>query len=138
PARQAAGEQRGGQRVEVGGARERRVDGFELPGRLEQQRRCVAAAPRRERDLTTQQLHARRLEVTGVAFLGGGEQSESLVERARLVRRLRRRKRPLGAAPRLRCERYGALQEGGGRDHTTPRLRPSGRAPQFEGDVLVR
>src|ERR1700761_7328684 len=103
-ARQASGEQRGDQRVEVGGARELGVERFELAGGTEQQWGSVAATPCGESDLTAQQMHTCALEVVEGASLGGGEQRERVLESARFVLGLRRHQRPLRPSRWVECQ----------------------------------
>ena len=64
---EAPGEHRRRDRLEVGLAGHRGVQGIEPPGRVEQQRRRVAPAPAGERDLRAQPLQPRTLELVDAA-----------------------------------------------------------------------
>src|SRR6201992_194256 len=72
-AREASGEQRSGQRVEVGGARELGVERFELAGGTQQERGGVASTPGGERDLTAQELYTSPLEGVELADVSCSE-----------------------------------------------------------------
>ena len=62
-ARQHAGEEHGGERVQIGFTREPLIEWFEALGGLEQQGWSVAAAAQRERDLTAEQVDLGVLEL---------------------------------------------------------------------------
>ena len=96
-AHQAVGGEGRRERVEVGLARERRIQRLEPPGRLEQQRRSVAAARHREGDLRVQQLGAGLLELVQRSRLRDRQQPQRRVGRAGLVLAL--------AATSARCAR---------------------------------
>ena len=136
---QTAGEQSPRcERVQVGLAREPRVERLEPLGGLEQQRRA-----RRCRGCSANAIwRAQQLDPGAL----------QLVERARLRRwpaaPARRRARRPGAWPALRPTRAAhaarlgrqhrrALEERGGRGKPAARLRPPGRALQLRGDLLV-
>ncbi len=81
-------------------------------------------------------MHAGALDGAAGARLGGAEQSESLVERTRLVAGLRRGKRPPGGAPGLWRQLGGAPQKGSGGGQTAPRLSPARRPLELGGNIL--
>ena len=81
---QTAGESRRCERVQVGVAREPQVERLEPLGSLEQQRRSVAAAAHREGDLAAQQIDPSTPQLVERARLGGGQQVQRGVGRARL------------------------------------------------------
>jgi len=109
---------------------DRRYQGFEigLPGQLgiqalqplrcpQHERRRVAAASQRERDLRPHPLHERVAELAERPDLGRGQQGLRGLEVARRVLRpgrLERTRRPLA---RVRGEHDGALPERRGRRH---------------------
>ncbi len=134
---QAPGEHRRRERLQVGLPGQRGVQRIEPPGRLEQQRRRVAPALARERDLGAQPLQPRALELVDRPELGGGQQ----VGRGRRVGDvepgLGRGERARDAQAGIRGQLGGALQERRGRRQPAPGLRPAGRALQFAGCVLV-
>ena len=98
-ARQATREQRRGQRVEVGLARQRHVQRLESACRREQQRRRVAPAVGGERDPRPKDLRLGPLEVVERAGLGVLEQARRASSiGAGLVLRLGGGQRPAGAS----------------------------------------
>ena len=117
-----AGGERRPERLRVGLARERRVEPLESPGRLQQQRRRVAAAALRERQPRLQTLHPRALEVVELPELGDRQQLLRGVAGSGLVLGLRGRERSLGAL--LRVGGQGRRSARGRR-----RPRPGRRAP---------
>ena len=117
--------------------REHRVQRFEPLGRLEQQRRSVTAARRRERDLRVQQLRPRLLELVQRSRFRHREQPQRRVGRAGLVLALRRRQRTLCPASRVGRQLGGALVKRRAGRQAAPRPRPAGRALQLGRDVLV-
>jgi hypothetical protein len=123
--------------AEVGLARERRVQWLESPGRLEQERRRVAAARLRERDLRVKQLSPSTVELGQRSRLRHCQQSQRRVGRARAVLAGRRGQRALGTALRVRRELCGALVERGLRRQAAPSARTCGRVLQLGGDILV-
>ena len=128
---QPVGRQGRRERVEVGLARERRVERLEPPRRLEQQRRRVAAARRGEDDLRPQQLRPRAVELLERPGLRDREQAQRRLRRARLVLALRGHQRAPRPARRIGGQLGGALMEGRGRRHAATRpgaARPSARA----------
>ena len=125
------------ERFEIGGARPSRVDRLELAGGLQQQRGSVPTALHGERDLRAQEMHTRALEIVDAAGLRGGEQREGVVERPGLVLRLCRRQRPLRTPDRVRRQRRGALEEGGGSGQAAARLGAAGGLLELAGDGLV-
>ena len=134
---QAAGEYRGGQRVQVRLAGQLRVERLELAGRLQQQRGRVTAAAGGERDLAAQQVRPSPPEFIRRPSLRGDQQGQGRIERASLVRGLRRGQRPLRPARRVQGQRGRALQEGGRRGQPAARLGPARRALQLRSDVLI-
>jgi hypothetical protein len=85
----AAGEQRRGQRLQVGLPGQPRIERLKQPCRRQQQRRYVAAAAGCERDLAAQQRCLRALELIQRPGLRRGQQPQRRVERASLGRGLR-------------------------------------------------
>ena len=126
--RQAAGEHRRGQRVQVGLARESDVEWLEPFGGLEQQRRGVAAAARRECDLRAEQVDPGALELVERSGLGDGQQSECRVGRAGQVLGLRRGERALRPARGVGRQRGGTLQKRGRCRQPSARLSAARRA----------
>ena len=137
PAHQAVGGERSRERLEVGLARERRIQRLEPPGRLEQQRRSVAAARHRERDLRVQQLGTGSLELVQRPRLRHRQQPQRRVGRAGLVLALGGEERTLRPAPRIGRQLDGALVKCRARRQAAARPRSPGRALQLGGDVLV-
>ena len=137
-ARQATREHGGGQRVEVGLARQRQVERLEAGGRP----RAAAAAPRSRGWRRTRfapgggRPRARWSSSSGPTS-AHREQRERVVERARLVLRLRRGQRPGGATRGVERQRGRALEEGGGRGESAARLRARRGTLELRGDVLV-
>ena len=136
-AHQAVGGERRGERVEVGLARERRVERLQPLGGLEQQRGSVAAARRGERDLRVQQLRSRALELVQRSRLRHREQPLRRVGRTGLVLALRGGKRAPRPARRVGRQLGSALVKRGPRRQAAPRPRAPGRALQLGGDLLV-
>ena len=95
--RELASEQCGGPRVQIGLAGERAIERLELPCRLQQQRRGLAARAGGERDLPAEQADLGALEVIQRAGLRRGRQIQSRVERPSLETRVRGRQRPFGS-----------------------------------------
>jgi hypothetical protein len=120
---QAAGERRGGERIEVGLARQRGVERLKPLGGREQQRGSVSAPVYGERDLGAQQLSTRLLELVERSGLGHGEQFQRRVGCSGLVLALRGGQRAPSPARRLGRDLGGALQERGGRGQTPAGLR---------------
>ena len=83
-ARQTPGEHRCAPGAQIGLTRNGGVERLQTSGRLQQLRGCVAAQARGERDLPPQQVHAGAGKVIQPAGLGGSEQPQGVVERARL------------------------------------------------------
>src|SRR6266699_1895453 len=73
---QATGEQRSSPRVEVGLARKLGVEPLKALGSFQEQWRSSGPHARRERDLTPQQLHMRRLQLVWRRGLGHRQQLE--------------------------------------------------------------
>ena len=136
-ANQAVGGESGRERFEVGLAREPRIQRFEPPGRVEEQRRSIAPARRRERDLRLQQLGSGLVELVQRPRLGDRQQSQRRLARAGLVLACCGEERTLCAALRIRCELGGALVERRLRRQAAAGPRSSRRALQLGGDVLV-
>ncbi len=136
-ARQTAGEQHGGERFQIGLTREPRIERLEPLGGLEQQRRSVATAAQRERDLTTQQVDLGALELVQRSGLCDRDKSERRVERAGLVLGLGRGERSPRPARRLGRQHGGTLQERGRCRQPSARLSAARRALELGRDVLV-
>ena len=92
-----AGEQGRAPGFEIRVAREAHVEWLELPRRLEQQPRRVAAAVLGERHLGVEQVHAGAAEFVERPGLRGREQATGLVERAGAEAGPCGRERPAGA-----------------------------------------
>ena len=119
---QMPGEHRRAPRVQIGLARQVEVERLQPPGRLQQQRRSVAAQARGERDLPAQQVHPGALQLIQRPGLRRGQQ----------VRGPCRTRRPAGwPAPRPACARRGAPDRPSAppRAPGTPRPRPARRGP---------
>ena len=134
---QAVGGERSRECLEVGLARERRIQRLEPLGRLEQQRGSVAAPRHREGDLRVQQLGAGLLELVQGSCLGDRQQPQRRVVRAGLVLALCGEERTLCPAPRIGRQLDGALVKCRPRRQAAARPRSAGRALQLGGDVLV-
>ena len=114
-----------GQRFQVGLRGESRVEALEFLGCLEQERRSLAAAVRRKRDLGAQQVHPGPLELVERPSFSSGQQADGCVEGAGLILG-RRCGHGATSARGLWSQGRGLLQEGGRRGPTQPRLRPLG------------
>jgi hypothetical protein len=88
---------RGRERLQVRVAREARVDGLELPGSPEEQRRGVTAPSQSERDLSAQPFQGGSLEVVERVRLRRGQQPEGRLRRSRREPRLGRGEHASGA-----------------------------------------
>jgi hypothetical protein len=97
-----AGDQCGGQRIEIGRARKTDIERFESLGGLEQQRRHAVSPAQRPRDLAAQKLQACAVERVERSCLGRGEQLERRFGRTGVVLGLSRSQRPSRAACRRR------------------------------------
>ncbi len=84
-----------------------------------------------------QQLRPRLLELVQLTRLRHRQEPQRRVGRARQVLALRRGQRTSGPARRIGRQLGGAFVEGGPRGQAAPRPRPTGRALQLGGDVLV-
>ena len=135
--RQAADEQRGGERLQVGLPGQADVQGLELPGRAEHERGRVTAMTRGERDLRAQQVAAGALQFIKRPGLGHGQQAERGVECASPELGLRRSQRPLCAARRVERQPGGPLQERGLRRETTAALGPACGLLKFGSNFLI-
>ena len=121
----------------MGLASHRGVERLETPGRTEQQRRSVAAARARERDLRAQPLQPRALKLVERGKLRRREHRLRRLGRARVQLRVRGCQRPRSPQPRIGSQLGRSLQERrGGRD-AAPTLRSAGRALQIAGHRLV-
>ncbi len=116
-AHQPVGRERRGERVEVGLARERRVQRLQPLGGLEQQRRSVAAARRGERDLRAQQLCPRAVELVQRAGLAP---SPAAAAPRRALRPGACRARPPARAARGATGRASARRRARGRPRPPP------------------
>ena len=105
-ARQAPGERRRHPRGQVGVAGQVPVERLEPLGRLQQQRRSVAAPARGERDVAAQQVHPGAGELVERPGLRHGEQVQGLAERAGLHAGLRRGQRAFGPPGRIGGQRH--------------------------------
>ena len=135
---EAPGEHRRRDRLEVGLAGHRGVEGLEPPGRLEQQRRRVAPAPAGEHDLRAQPLQPRALELVERPELGGGRESSdaaaaSATSSFACAASSARSTRTRGVGRQL----GRALQERGGRRQPAAALRAVGRARHLRRHRLV-
>jgi hypothetical protein len=83
-------------------------------------------------------MHTGALKVVQGASLGGREQCDRVVERARFVLGLRRGECALCTAQGLGCQGGGALEERGGGGQAAPCLSPAGRPLELGGNVFVR
>ena len=136
-AREPPGEQRRAPRVEIGLARELRVERLERLRGSKEQRRGLAAAALGVRGLGAQQVQAGALQLVERPDLGRRQQPARRVERAGLQARLGGGERAVGPPRRVAGQRDGALQERGRRGEAAARLRPPGRALELQGDLLV-
>ena len=135
--RQAADEQRGGERLQVGLAGQPDVQRLELLGRAEHERGRVTAMTRGERDLRAQQVAAGTLQFVQRPGLRHGQQAERGVRCASLVLGLRRGQRPLCAARRVERQSRGPLQKRGRRRETTAALGPACGLLKFGSNFLI-
>src|SRR5215211_8312518 len=87
-ARQTTCEERCAPRIEIGLAREARIQWLEPPGRLQQLRRSLGSGGGR-RELPAQQVDPRVLELVQPPRLCCGQQLESCIERPRVQAGLR-------------------------------------------------
>ena len=136
-ARQPAGEQRCGPRIEIRVAREAHVERLELPRGLEQQQRRVAAAVLGERDLGLEQIDAGSPELVERSGLRGRQQPASHVERPRPQAGLGGCERSVGSPRGIAGQRDRTLQERGRGREAAARLRPVRRELQLARDLLV-
>ena len=134
---QAADEQRGGERLQVGLAGQPDVQRLELPGRAEQERGRVPAMTGGERDLRAQQVAAGTLQFIQRPGLCHGQQAERGVRCASPVPGLRCGQRPLRAARRVERQPGGLLQERGRRRETTAALCPACALLKFGSNFLI-
>jgi hypothetical protein len=134
---QAVGGERRRERLEIGLAREPRIQRLEPPGGLEQQRRSVAAARSRKRDLRVQQLGARLLELVQGPPVGDRQQPQRGVVRPGLMLALCGDQRALSPAPGIGRQFDGALAKCRLRRQATAGPCSSRRALQLGGDVFV-
>ena len=98
---QPPGEQRGAPGVEIGLAREPRVERLKAFRGPEEQRRCVATAVQGVRGLGSEQVHPGARELVQRASLRRGQQPESRIERTGLQARFRGRQRAVRAPRRI-------------------------------------
>ena len=143
-ARQPPGEQRRAPRVEVGLAREPRVERLERVAAAQQQRRRVAAAARGERDLARAAARPGRAASSSSGPASRcGQQPERGVERAGLEVGLRRGQRALGARGRVgasarpRARRNAAAAASPPRACARPAERSSSAATSSSGPAAA-
>ena len=136
-ARQATGEYRRRDGIQVGLTGERDVEMLEPPSGGEQKRRRLIAAALRERDLGTQQIDPCEHEIVGGSGLRHGEESGRRLERPGVELRLCSFQGALRAAGRILRQRGRALEERGHRCDAATSLGPLRRTLEFHGDVLV-
>ena len=123
---------------QVGLAGQVQVERLEPAGRLEQQRRRVAAQPRGEHDLPAQQVHPGALQLIQRSGFRRGQQLQGRPERAGLQVGLRRGERPLGPAGGIDAQQHRTLQERRGRGQPAAGLGPVRRPLQLGRDLFVR
>ena len=134
---EAAGEDRGSERLQVRLARRSAVERLEPLGRIEQQRRSVAAAAEREHDLGAQASEPGALEVVQRAHLRHRQKLVRGLQRPRLELGLGRGQRPPTTTGRVRRQLGRSLEERGGGGDAAASPRAPGRALQLVGDGLV-
>ena len=137
--RPTPGEQRRQPGAQIGLARQLEVERLEPLGRLEQQRRGVAAQARGERDLPAQQVHPGALRTRPAARPPPWPAVRRALSNAPACRLARaaasaRSARRSGSAR----QHHRALEERRGRGQAAAGLRPAGRALEFGRDLLVR
>ncbi len=134
---EAAGEDRGSERLEVRLARRSTVKWLELLGCIEQQWRSVAAASEREHDLGAEASEPGALELVERARSAAARSSCAASGAPRLELRLRRGKRAPTTLGRIRGQLCRSREERGRRGDAAASLRAPGRALQLVGDGLV-
>ncbi len=135
---QPPGEQRRHPGGQVGLPRQVQVERLEPLGRLEQQRRRVAAQPRREHDLPAQQVHPGALQLIQRPGLRRGQQLQGRPERPGLHVGPRRGERPLGPAGRINAQQHRTLQKRRGRGQPAAGLGPVRGPLQLGRHLLIR
>ncbi len=128
---QPASHQRGGKSLQVCTAGQQHVQRIKLPGRRQEQRRCVAAMPGSQRDLAAQQARPGALKLIQRPGLRDRHQRKPGVERAGLALGLRRRERPFRPRWRIGRQCHRPLQEGGRSRQPPARPGTIGRALQL-------
>ena len=113
------------------------VDGLQAFGRLEQQRRCLAAAPLGKHNVSAQTNEPCALQLVQRTALGGGQKRERRARRAGLELCLRGSERSGPAPTGIERELSGALEKCGNRGHASPALRSISRSFQLIGDCLI-
>ena len=124
-------------RLEVGLAGHRGVERVQPPGRLKQQRRRIATAPGGERDLRTQPLQPRALELVDRRELGGAEKRGRGLGVGHVELGLRRVEQAVDAHRRVRRQLGRSLQERGGGRQPAAALCAIGRAGHLRRHRLV-
>ena len=139
PIAETAGEHRRGERLQVRLARQRRVERLEPPGGVEQQRRRVAAAPQRERDLRAQPVRAGRAAARRAAPARAAVSSSAAASGAPA-----RRAWPAPPPARAPRAQAGSGVSSAARSRNAAaaarpprRLRPVGGPLELGGDLLV-
>ena len=137
-AREPAGEHRSPPGVQIGLARERGIQRFELSGRLQEQRRSLAAPGSRR----TRSGHATAQPEPAPAHPAAPPPRSPPAAEPRRTRRpadapARRRARARLRRAGIARQRDRSLQERRRRGHATPRLRPTGRPLELRSDLLV-
>jgi hypothetical protein len=122
PAVERPREHRRQQRVQVGLARQVRVEVFELLRSAQQQGRSLPAAVQREGDLRALQVHPGALQLVQWTRLRQRQQSEGLVGCAGQICGLRCGERTLRAVLRIDAQLERTSQEGSGRGQPAARL----------------
>jgi hypothetical protein len=134
---QATGEQRSSPRVEVGLARELGVEPLKALGSFQQQWRRSGPHARRERDLTSEQLHMRHLQLVWRRGLGQRQKLERALNGAGMQACLGSGKRTPHPLHGIARQNDRAMQERGCRGQAAARLRPAGGLLERHGDRLV-
>ena len=130
-------EQRRGERVHVRLARDARRPAVQPAGGGQQQRDRVGASARDERQLRSQQVDPRSLQLVERPGLGHGQHPASRAELAGQQVRLSGRQRASPTSRQVGRQRDSALQEGRRGGDASASLRATRRALELGGDVFV-